>query len=51
MDDSFLCVCAGVCRRDGQKRWSYLSLGSQSDISNDITNQEADLVSYNSPAD
>ncbi|XP_044057655.1 nesprin-2 isoform X2 [Siniperca chuatsi] len=33
---------AGLCHRDGLKRWSYFSsLGSQSDISND--NQESDL--------
>ncbi|KAM7412545.1 hypothetical protein PAMA_020091 [Pampus argenteus] len=43
-DSSYFSVSTGLCHRDGLKRRSYLSsLGSQSDISNDITNQEADV--------
>lgn len=43
------CVFAGVCHRDGLKRRSYLSsLGSQSDVSNEVVNPETDLVSFNS---
>ncbi|XP_078103221.1 nesprin-2 isoform X1 [Sander vitreus] len=43
-DSSYFSASAGMCHRDGVKRRSYLSsLGSQSDISNDITNQEAEL--------
>uniref|UniRef100_UPI0037E78300 nesprin-2 n=1 Tax=Semicossyphus pulcher TaxID=241346 RepID=UPI0037E78300 len=44
-DSSYFSVSTGLCHRDGLKRRSYLSsLGSQSDINNDITNQEvADL--------
>ncbi|MEQ2193768.1 hypothetical protein XENOCAPTIV_013117 [Xenoophorus captivus] len=35
---------AGLCQREGTKRWSYLSsFDSRSDISADITNQEAAL--------
>ncbi|KAI3354389.1 hypothetical protein L3Q82_018503, partial [Scortum barcoo] len=44
-DSSYFSASIGVCRRDGVKRRRYLSsLGSQSDISNDVTNREADLV-------
>lgn len=39
-DSSYFSASAGLCYRDGLKRRSYLS--SQSDISNDIINQEAD---------
>ncbi|XP_042269142.1 uncharacterized protein si:ch211-137a8.2 isoform X1 [Thunnus maccoyii] len=43
-DSSYFSTSTGLCHRDGLKRRSYLSsLGSQSDISNDVTNQEADL--------
>ncbi|XP_049432209.1 uncharacterized protein si:ch211-137a8.2 isoform X2 [Epinephelus fuscoguttatus] len=43
-DSSYFSVSTGLCHRDGVKRRSYLSsLGSLSDISNDINNQEADL--------
>lgn len=43
-DSSYFSASTGVCRRDGTKRRSYLSsLGSQSDIINEVTNQEADL--------
>ncbi|XP_071369392.1 nesprin-2, partial [Centroberyx affinis] len=42
-DSSYFSANTGLYR-DGLKRRSYLSsLGSQSDITNDITNQEADL--------
>ncbi|XP_078023504.1 uncharacterized protein LOC117259344 isoform X3 [Epinephelus lanceolatus] len=43
-DSSYFSVSTGLCHRDGVKRRSYLSsLGSLSDISNDINNQETDL--------
>ncbi|XP_042342081.1 nesprin-2 [Plectropomus leopardus] len=43
-DSSYFSASTGLCHRDGVKRRSYLSsLGSQSDLSKDITNQEADL--------
>ncbi|CAK6979582.1 uncharacterized protein si:ch211-137a8.2 [Scomber scombrus] len=43
-DSSYFSASTGLCHRDGLKRRSYLSsLGSLSDISNDINNQEADL--------
>ncbi|XP_041652675.1 nesprin-2 isoform X2 [Cheilinus undulatus] len=46
-DSSYFSVSTGLCHRDGLKRRSYLSslgsLGSQSDINNDLNNQEADL--------
>ncbi|XP_028429476.1 nesprin-2 isoform X3 [Perca flavescens] len=43
-DSSYFSASAGICHRGGVKRRSYLSsLGSQSDLSNDITNQEAGL--------
>ncbi|XP_074497102.1 uncharacterized protein LOC141771082 isoform X1 [Sebastes fasciatus] len=43
-DSSYFSASTGLHHRDGVKRLSYLSsLGSQSDMSNDITNQEADL--------
>uniref|UniRef100_A0A3Q3FX56 Uncharacterized LOC110001169 n=1 Tax=Labrus bergylta TaxID=56723 RepID=A0A3Q3FX56_9LABR len=43
-DSSYFSVSGGLCHRDGLKRRSYLSsLGSESDINNDITNQEADV--------
>ncbi|XP_059186454.1 nesprin-2 isoform X2 [Centropristis striata] len=43
-DSSYFSASTGLCHRDGVKRWSYLSsLGSQSDISHDIIDQEADL--------
>ncbi|CAJ1066285.1 nesprin-2 isoform X1 [Xyrichtys novacula] len=43
-DSSYFSLCTGLCHRDGLKRRSYISsLGSQSDIINDINNQEADL--------
>ncbi|XP_074536499.1 uncharacterized protein LOC141798445 [Halichoeres trimaculatus] len=42
-DSSYFSISTGLCHRDGLKRRSYISsLGSQSDIINDITNQEAD---------
>lgn len=40
-------LSAGLCQPDETKRWSYLSsFDSCSDISADITNQEAALVSH-----
>nr|XP_020461252.1 uncharacterized protein LOC109963238 [Monopterus albus] len=43
-DSSYFSAKTGVCHRDGLKRRSYLSsIGSQSDISNDVTNPEADV--------
>ncbi|MED6252608.1 hypothetical protein ATANTOWER_014158, partial [Ataeniobius toweri] len=43
-DSSYFSACTGVCQREGTKRWSYLSsFDSRSDISTDITNQEAAL--------
>ncbi|KAM9852927.1 nesprin-2 [Aulostomus maculatus] len=43
-DSSYFSACTGLCHMDGLKTRSYLSsLGSQSDISNDVTNQEAEL--------
>ncbi|KAM6987420.1 nesprin-2 [Tautogolabrus adspersus] len=43
-DSSYFSVSTGLCHRDGLKRRSYLSsLGSESEINNDITNQEVDV--------
>ncbi|XP_032401928.1 uncharacterized protein LOC116708202 isoform X2 [Xiphophorus hellerii] len=43
-DSSYFSVCTGLCQPDETKRWSYLSsFDSCSDISADITNQEAAL--------
>ncbi|MEQ2298675.1 hypothetical protein AMECASPLE_007693 [Ameca splendens] len=43
-DSSYFSACTGLCQREGTKRWSYLSsFDSRSDISADITNQEAAL--------
>ncbi|XP_069029160.1 uncharacterized protein [Embiotoca jacksoni] len=43
-NSSYFSASAGLGRRDGLKRWSYLSsLDSWSDISNDVMSQEAHL--------
>ncbi|XP_030601133.1 nesprin-2 [Archocentrus centrarchus] len=43
-DSSYFSASTGLCQRDGLKRWSYLSsFDSQSDISADTRNREADL--------
>uniref|UniRef100_A0A3P9NIE3 Uncharacterized LOC103460035 n=1 Tax=Poecilia reticulata TaxID=8081 RepID=A0A3P9NIE3_POERE len=43
-DSSYFSVCTGLCQPDETKRWSYLSsFDSRSDITADITNQEAAL--------
>ncbi|XP_072249016.1 nesprin-2 [Leuresthes tenuis] len=43
-DSSYFSAGTGLCNRDDLKRWSYIgSFDSRSDISTDITNQEADL--------
>ncbi|XP_038130814.1 uncharacterized protein si:ch211-137a8.2 isoform X1 [Cyprinodon tularosa] len=43
-DSSYFSASNGLCQREDTKRWSYLSsFDSRSDISTDITNQEAVL--------